>query len=160
MTDASSNTFTTHDGVSLFYRHWPAAEAQTEASRRAIVMFHRGHEHGGRMAHLVEELGLQGFDFFAWDARGHGESPGERGDSPSFAASVRDVQTFIDHIAHTHDIATADMVVLAQSVGAVIISTWVHDYAPQIRPLVLASPAFNVKLYVPFARPGLKLMRA
>ncbi|KIP93854.1 MULTISPECIES: bifunctional alpha/beta hydrolase/class I SAM-dependent methyltransferase [Pseudomonas] len=160
MNEVRSNTFTTHDGVSLFYRHWPAADAQPDTPRRAVVMFHRGHEHGGRMAHLVEELGLQGFDFFAWDARGHGESPGARGDSPSFATSVRDVQTFIDHIASAHGIDTADMVVLAQSVGAVIIATWAHDYAPKIRALVLASPAFKVKLYVPFARPGLKLMRA
>jgi len=160
MTEVRSNTFTTHDGVSLFYRHWPAADVQSNAGRRAIVMFHRGHEHGGRMAHLVEELGLQGFDFFAWDARGHGESPGERGDSPSFATSVRDVQTFIDHIAATYGLDTGDMVVLAQSVGAVVVSTWAHDYAPKIRALVLASPAFKVKLYVPFARPGLKLMRA
>jgi alpha-beta hydrolase superfamily lysophospholipase len=35
----------------------------------------------------------------------------------------------------------------------------VHDYAPRIRALVLASPAFAVKLYVPFARPGLRLMQ-
>ncbi|WP_070884852.1 bifunctional alpha/beta hydrolase/class I SAM-dependent methyltransferase [Pseudomonas argentinensis] len=160
MIEARSSTFTTHDGVSLFYRHWPAADGQPGAARRAIVMFHRGHEHGGRMAHLVDELGLQGFDFFAWDARGHGESPGERGDSPSFATSVRDVQTFIDHIAARYGIDTGDMVVLAQSVGAVVVSTWAHDYAPKIRALVLASPAFKVKLYVPFARPGLKLMRA
>ncbi|YCH21905.1 bifunctional alpha/beta hydrolase/class I SAM-dependent methyltransferase [Pseudomonas sp. D1-3] len=160
MIEARSSTFTTHDGVSLFYRHWPAADGQPGAARRAIVMFHRGHEHGGRMAHLVDELDLQGFDFFAWDARGHGESPGERGDSPSFATSVRDVQTFIDHIAARYGIDTGDMVVLAQSVGAVVVSTWAHDYAPKIRALVLASPAFKVKLYVPFARPGLKLMRA
>lgn len=160
MTEVRSNTFTTHDGVGLFYRHWPAADVQPGATRRAIVMFHRGHEHGGRMAHLVDELGLQGFDFFAWDARGHGESPGARGDSPSFATSVRDVQTFIDHIAARYAIDTGDMVVLAQSVGAVVVSTWAHDYAPKIRALVLASPAFKVKLYVPLARPGLKLMRA
>lgn len=160
MREALSKTFTTHDGVNLFYRHWPATETDAQGPRRAIVMFHRGHEHGGRMAHLVDELQLAGFDFFAWDARGHGESPGERGDSPSFSTSVRDVQTFIDHINAEHGIANEDMVVLAQSVGAVIVSTWAHDYAPKIRALVLASPAFKVKLYVPFARPGLKLMRA
>jgi alpha-beta hydrolase superfamily lysophospholipase len=49
--------------------------------------------------------------------------------------------------------------VLAQSVGAVLVATWAHDYAPKMRALVLASPAFKVKLYVPFARPGLALMR-
>ena len=41
------------------------------------------------------------------------------------------------------------MVVLAHSVGAVIAAAWVHDYAPPIRGLILAAPAFRVKLYVP-----------
>lgn len=159
MRTAQSLHFTTHDGVELHYRHWPA-NRQPGQPRRAVVLFHRGHEHGGRMAHLVDELDLPGHDFFAWDARGHGESPGARGDSPSFACSVRDVQTFIEHIAREHAIDEQDMAVLAQSVGAVLIATWAHDYAPKVRCLVLASPAFKVKLYVPFARPGLKLMRA
>ncbi|MBS0426176.1 MAG: bifunctional alpha/beta hydrolase/class I SAM-dependent methyltransferase [Proteobacteria bacterium] len=147
--------FDTHDGESLFYRHWPA----TGATRRgAIVLFHRGHEHGARMAHLVDELDLPDFDFFAWDARGHGRSPGQRGHSPSFAHSVRDVQTFIEHIGTQHGVAEHDIHVVAQSVGAVLVSTWAHDYAPRVRGLTLASPAFKVKLYVPFARPGLALM--
>lgn len=146
--------FETHDGVSLFYRHWPAASTP----RGAVVMFHRGHEHSGRIAHLADELNLPDFDFFAWDARGHGHSPGVRGYSPSFGTSVRDVQTFVEHIRDTYGIALADMAVLAQSVGAVLVSTWAHDYAPEVRCLVLASPAFKVKLYVPLARLCLALM--
>ncbi|VXC66129.1 bifunctional alpha/beta hydrolase/class I SAM-dependent methyltransferase [Pseudomonas sp. 8O] len=153
------HTFTTHDGVELSYRHWPAT-VPVDGPRQAIVLFHRGHEHGGRMAHLVDELELPHCDFFAWDARGHGLSPGARGDSPSFATNVRDVQTFVEHIGSQHGIAEEDLAVVAQSVGAVIISTWAHDYAPKVRCLVLASPAFKVKLYVPFARPGLKLLHA
>jgi hypothetical protein len=50
------------------------------------------------------------------------------------------------------------MAVIAQSVGAVLAATWAHDYAPRPRCLVLVSPAFKVKLYVPFARTGLKLL--
>ena len=114
----SEHHFETHDGVQLFYRHWPA----TAPRRGAVVMFHRGHEHSGRIAHLADELDLPGFDFFAWDARGHGHSPGARGHSPSFGTSVRDVQTFVDHIRDHHGIAHADMAVLAQSVGAVLVS--------------------------------------
>jgi len=159
MRQAHSSHFTTHDGVELFYRHWPAQREPGQA-KRAVVMFHRGHEHGGRMAHLVDELDLPDHDFFAWDARGHGQSPGTRGDSPGFAHSVRDVQTFIDHIGQQHDIPEPDIAVLAQSVGAVLVATWAHDYAPKVRCLVLASPAFDIKLYVPFARPGLKALRA
>lgn len=148
-------TFRTHDGEDLFYRHWPAT---TGASRGAIVLFHRGHEHGARMAHLVDELDLPDFDFFAWDARGHGRSPGLRGYSPSLADSAHDVQTFVEHIAAAHGIRVQDQYVVAQSVGAVIVSAWAHDYAPPVRGMTLASPAFKVKLYVPFARAGLALM--
>jgi len=156
MRPINESNFRTHDGVDLFYRHWPTT-AQTP--RGAIVMFHRGHEHSGRMAHLADELDLPDFDVFAWDARGHGRSPGDRGHSPSLAHSVRDVQTFVEHITNTYGIAAEDMAVVAQSVGAVLVATWAHDYAPRVRALVLASPAFKVKLYVPFARQGLKLQR-
>ncbi|NVZ14932.1 MULTISPECIES: bifunctional alpha/beta hydrolase/class I SAM-dependent methyltransferase [unclassified Pseudomonas] len=159
MREQQEHTFSTHDGVELFYRHWPATAPAGFAPRKAILLFHRGHEHSGRIAHLVDELNLPEFDFFAWDARGHGQSPGARGDSPSFATSARDVQTFVDHIGATYNIEEENLAVIAQSVGAVIAATWVHDYAPKIRSLVLASPAFKVKLYVPFARPGLALMR-
>lgn len=154
-------SFRTHDDVALFYRHWPATpqpDAAIAPPRKAIVLFHRGHEHSARMVHLVDELGLAQFEFFAWDARGHGRSPGDRGYSPSFGTSVRDVQTFIDHISQQHGIRSEDIAVVAQSVGAVLISTWLHDYAPRIRCAVLASPAFKVKLYVPFARAGLALL--
>jgi alpha-beta hydrolase superfamily lysophospholipase len=146
--------FTTHDGQSLFYRYWPAQSSQR---RGAVVLFHRGHEHSGRMAHLVDELNLPDMAFFAWDARGHGQSPGPRGFSPSFGTSVRDVQTFMDHLQGAHGVAIEDVHVVAQSVGAVLISTWVHDYAPRIRGMSLASPAFKVKLYVPLARTGIRL---
>jgi alpha-beta hydrolase superfamily lysophospholipase len=154
MRSCDESNFTTHDGVELFYRHWPAT---AEKTRGAILLFHRGHEHGARIAHLVDELDLPDFAFYAWDARGHGRSPGERGYSPSFGTSVRDVQSFVDHIRASDGIAVEDMAVVAQSVGAVLVSTWAHDYAPKIRAMVLASPAFSVKLYVPFARQGLAL---
>ena len=62
------------------------AGAVQRPARGAIVLFHRGHEHSGRMAHLVDELDLPDFDFFAWDARGHGRSPGERGFSAEHRA--------------------------------------------------------------------------
>src|SRR4029453_5264962 len=150
-------TFRTHDGVDLFYRHWPALQGANPAGG-AIVLFHRGHEHSGRMAHLVDELNLPDFDFFAWDARGHGRSPGLRGFSPSLGTTVRDIQTFVEHLHDVFDVTPENIFVIAQSVGAVLVSTWVHDYAPKLRGMTLASPAFKVKLYVPFARNGLKLL--
>lgn len=147
-------TFRAFDGTELFYRHWTAPDA-----KGAIVLFHRGHEHSGRMAHLVDELELPGFEFFAWDARGHGRSPGARGHSPSFATSVRDVNDFVAEVSRVSGRDLQEIAVIAQSVGGVLAATWLHDYAPRVRCAVLASPAFKVKLYVPLARPGLALMQ-
>lgn len=155
MRQAQEKQFETHDGVRLFYRYWPA---NPERAQRAIVLFHRGHEHSGRLQHIVDDLELEDFAMFAWDARGHGRSPGERGDSPAFSASVHDVDAFVRHVASEYRIPLENIGVIAQSVGAVLAATWAHDYAPRVRCFVLAAPAFKVKLYVPFARAGLGLL--
>lgn len=146
--------FKTADNTELFYRYRPAKDGRND---KAIMLFHRGHEHSGRMMFVADELGFDDFAYFAWDARGHGNSPGERGDSPSFGTSVSDIQAFMQHIEQEYQIPQENICVIAQSVGAVLVSTWLHDYAPKIRCAVLASPAFKVKLYVPFARQGLAL---
>lgn len=172
-TSNSAHTFSTHDQTELFYQHWASSstsnrkisnnETSTQQTaknyaRKAIIIFHRGHEHSGRVGHLVDELNLPEFDFFAWDARGHGESPGARGDAPSFSACVKDIQYFIEHIKSNYGIEEHNIAVIGQSVGAVLAATWVHDYAPKIRALCLASPAFEIKLYVPLAQPSLKIL--
>ncbi|UVC18348.1 bifunctional alpha/beta hydrolase/class I SAM-dependent methyltransferase [Mesorhizobium onobrychidis] len=150
---AQERTFRTHDGTEIFYRYWPAVG---NPAKGAVVLFHRGHEHGGRMAHLVDELDMPGHAFYAWDARGNGRSAGERGYAPSFAALVRDIDCFVREIGRD-GFGQRDIALIAQSFGAVLAAAWVHDYAPQIRALVLASPAFSVKLYVPFAKQGIAL---
>ena len=151
--------FQTGDETRLFYRYWPALSGP---AKHAIVLFHRGHEHSGRLQHIVDELAMPEYAMFAWDARGHGRSLDKRPNAPlaSIGMLVKDVDTFVQHITATYGIATEDLAVLAQSVGSVLAAAWVHDYAPRIRCMVLASPAFKVKLYVPFALPALKAFYA
>jgi alpha-beta hydrolase superfamily lysophospholipase/SAM-dependent methyltransferase len=151
-------TFASWDGAELFYRAWLPAEGR-QAGDKSLLLFHRGHEHSGRWTETVESLDLRDFAIFAWDQRGHGRSPGERGAAESLAAVIKDAEYFARHIAAEHGYPIAQMSVLAHSVGAVIASAWVHDYAPPIRAMVLGSPAFGVKLYVPFAVPALRLKR-
>jgi len=148
----SAHTMKSWDGAELFYRYWKP----TLPSQKAILLFHRGHEHSGRFQDVVRELGLADFHVFAWDARGHGRSMGQRGYAPNFAAVVKDIDTFARFIAKSYRIEFQNMVVLGHSVGAVAVAAWVHDYAPPVRAMVLATPAFRVKLYVPFALPALR----
>jgi alpha-beta hydrolase superfamily lysophospholipase/SAM-dependent methyltransferase len=149
----SSNTFKSFDGVELFYRSWLPAGA----ARRAVVLLHRGHEHSGRWEQTVHAIAAPDTAYFAWDARGHGRSPGERGYADNFADVIRDLDCFVRHLSRSNHIALSEFGVIAHSVAAVTAAAWVHDYAPPIRAMVLATPAFRVKLYVPLAIPALRL---
>jgi alpha-beta hydrolase superfamily lysophospholipase len=129
-------TFATHDGVDLYYRHRPA----TAERRGGVPLFPRGHEHSGRTAHLVDKLALPGSDFFAWDARGHGRSPGERGHSSRVDTSVRDIRTFVTPIGSTYGIAVGDMAVVGQSVGAVLVAAWQYGRHVTVSLAVRCAP--------------------
>jgi alpha-beta hydrolase superfamily lysophospholipase/SAM-dependent methyltransferase len=148
----SEHHFKTWDAETIFYRTWTPARP----GPKAVLLFHRGHEHSGRLNDLAERLALDDFKIFAWDQRGHGKSPGERGYAQSFSTLTRDVDAFVRHVSETHAIPVENMAVVAYSVGSVLVSAWVHDYAPRLRALVLGTPAFRVKLYVPFAIPLLR----
>ncbi len=149
----AEETFATWDGAELFYRAWVPAEAV----EKALLLFHRGHEHSGRWSEFVEMLGLPDVAIFAWDARGHGRSPGERGSAENFGTMVKDVDAFVRHVSERYGFAFENIIVLAHSVGAVSVAAWVHDYAPPVRAMILATPAFRVRLYVPLAIPSLRM---
>src|SRR6266487_3242049 len=77
--EATEHAMKSLDGAELFYRAW----IPSQATDKAVLLFHRGHEHSGRWQETIDLLGLQDIAVFAWDARGHGRSPGERGAASS-----------------------------------------------------------------------------
>lgn len=149
----TTHTFAADDGAQIVYRHWVAPKP----SGKAMMLFHRGHEHSLRWQATVDALALEDVDVFAWDARGHGDSPGERGGARDIGQVIRDAHDWARHLIATHGTDLSNTIVLAHSVGAVVAAAWVHDYAPPIRGMILATPAFAVKLYVPLAVPALRL---
>ncbi|AMP14539.1 bifunctional alpha/beta hydrolase/class I SAM-dependent methyltransferase [Collimonas pratensis] len=149
--------FDSVDQTRLFYRTWQPKISRPDGVKRALIFLHRGHEHSGRIQPLVEQFGYQEDWAFAWDARGHGHSPGERGDAPSFEILVQDFDAFIRHIHLRHGIQPENILIVANSVGAVIAATWLHDYAPRVRGVIMAAAAFDINLYVPLAKPALRL---
>jgi alpha-beta hydrolase superfamily lysophospholipase len=132
----SEHRFTSWDGSELFYRAWNPVST----SNRAVILFHGGHEHSGRFDDLVERLELDDCSVFAWDARGHGRSPGPRGYADHFQDFVRDADSFLRHVSATYGIAFENMVLLGHSVGR-------------------GSPAFHVKLYAPLVVPALRALQ-
>jgi alpha-beta hydrolase superfamily lysophospholipase len=62
MRSAEERFFAAADGTRLFYRYWPAIGAR---AAQAVILFHRGHEHSGRLQHVVDELDLPAIAMFA-----------------------------------------------------------------------------------------------
>ncbi len=156
MADSTTQTceFETWDGLRLFHRTWPSLKP----ARKAVVLFHGGHEHSGRFHELVERLGREETTYFAWDARGHGRSPGPRGYARSLHDVTHDVDLFLQHLSKSHNLSLSDTVFLGHSVGSLTTVAYVRDYQPKIRGLILGSPALHVRTYVPFDRLLLQLL--
>ena len=149
-----ADTFATHDGVALFYRHWPALAPRAARRDRAVPSRPRALGADGASRRRARPARLRLLRLGC--AR-----PRPLARRARLLAELRHVGARRADVRRPYRRARTDsrprsIAVVAQSVGAVLAATWVHDYAPPIRALVLASPAFKVKLYVPFALPGLR----
>src|SRR5213080_5041878 len=103
----SEHTLTLRDGTELFYRAWLPEMPTT----KALLLFHRGHEHSGRWQETVAALGWGDVAVFAWDQRGHGRSSGERGSAPDLATVIGDVEEWVRHLRTSYGIDLQDTVV-------------------------------------------------
>lgn len=157
------NSFNAYDGTAIFYRYWltkpldKLKRSKSKQDKKQVILLHRGHEHSGRLSALADYFVQAGYQVFAWDARGNGRSGGEKDHADSFTQLARDLDDFAKLVCTTSGIALEDTILVSSSIGALLAATWVHDYAPNIRGMVLATPAFAIRLYVPFAIPSLKL---
>lgn len=158
----TQSTFNSYDGTAMFYRHWQKdktkhqAHADTSKPPKIIVMLHRGHEHSQRLTEMANAFARQDYWVFAWDARGNGRSGGERDHAENFGQLVRDLDEFLKVVKAQTDSRDEQIILIASSLGALIATAYVHDYAPNIRGMILGTPAFAIRLYVPFALPALK----
>ncbi len=156
--------YNAYDGTAIFYRYWltmPIDEIKNaNQPLRQVILLHRGHEHSGRLNELGEQYAQAGYQVFAWDARGNGRSGGIKDHAASVTELERDLEDFVQLVIGQTGIAIEDTLVVASSIGAVLAAAWVHDYAPNIRGMILGTPALSIRLYIPFAFPSLKVARA
>ena len=137
--------FNTFDGNKIFYRVW-----NFEKNKKTLIIIHRGHEHSERLNELAQDEKFLKYNIFAYDLRGHGYT--ETKTSPNAMDYVRDLASFVNHIKNEYQIKEEDIFIVANSIGGVILSAYIHDFAPNIAGMALLAPAFEIKLYIPFAR--------
>ena len=67
--EATERAMTSWDGAELFYRAW----IPCEATDKAVLLFHRGHEHSGRWQETVDYSGLKTSPFSRGTRAGMGD---------------------------------------------------------------------------------------
>ncbi|MEX6493535.1 bifunctional alpha/beta hydrolase/class I SAM-dependent methyltransferase [Fusobacterium animalis] len=137
--------FDTFDGNKIFYRKW-----NFEKNKKTLIIIHRGHEHSERLNILTQDEKFLKYNIFAYDLRGHGYTKIKS--SPNSMDYVRDLDSFVKYIKSEYQIKEEDIFIIANSIGGVILSAYVHDFAPNIAGMALLAPAFEIKLYIPFAK--------
>ena len=82
------------DGCSLYAQCW-----LPEASPRAVIAIVHGiGDHSGRYMNIVNHMVSNQIGVYAYDLRGHGNSPGQRGHIDSWAEYRIDLLNFINSI--------------------------------------------------------------
>lgn len=145
-------SFESFDQKKLFFREWKPAG---RSNGRILILLHRGHEHSGRLEQIANKPEFARYKIFSYDNRGHGHTREKA--TFEFMTLVRDLESFVKFICQREKKKPRDIFIIANSVAAVVASTWAHDYAPDIRGMALVAPAFRIKLYMPFAKALLKL---
>lgn len=136
--------FKSFDNNEIFFREW-----NFQPQQKTIIIIHRGHEHSERLNDIAQSPQFSTYNIFAFDLRGHGHTKTKT--SSIFMDYVRDLDAFSKFLQSDYSININDIFVLANSIGGVVASAWVHDFAPKIAGMALLAPAFRINLIVPLA---------
>lgn len=139
----------TADGLALALHHWaPAAGVPRQGH---VLIVHGLGEHGGRYAAVALALNRAGWAVSAHDQRGHGRSPGARGDLPAPAALCADLAAVFDAVRAQDGQAP---LLLGHSMGGLVAARFVAEaLAP--RPAVWSRPVPALVLSSPALDPGM-----
>ncbi|HEX6737435.1 MAG TPA: alpha/beta hydrolase [Vicinamibacteria bacterium] len=121
-----------------------------ESPRAALLFVHGLAEHRGRYAHVLAHFAGRGYAAYAFDYRGHGQSPGIRVHVDSFGEFADDVAAMQALVAARHP--GLPLALVGHSQGGLIVLHHALRRPQGLLGIVLSSPLLGVE---PASRPGL-----
>ncbi len=126
--------FEGNDGGKRYYRGWTLS-GKTSGT---VVVAHGYAEHGDRFAELAAQLNTAGFDVWAHDHYGHGQSEGKRADVPRFELFIEDTDLFISSIVTAG--SPAPLFLYGHSMGGAIALLYAIQHQERLKGLLLSGP--------------------
>ncbi|MGM0563343.1 MAG: alpha/beta hydrolase [Pseudomonadota bacterium] len=118
-----------------------------EPASALVVIVHGAGEHSGRYRDLAEHFNRQGYSVAAWDSRGHGQSPGQRG----FIRRWRDLRGDLHYflMAARRETPGVPVFLLGHSLGGAITLDYLLHYRNRdVAAYICSAPAIG-KLGIP-----------
>jgi len=126
--------FKTFDGLQLFARSW-----QPEAKPRAVIcLIHGMGEHSGRYTHVADQLTQTGYTLLSFDLRGHGQSQGPRGHTPSYEALLNDINSLLNEA--DKNFPELPRFLYGHSLGGNLVLNYVLHRQPKLKGVIVTDP--------------------
>ena len=120
MIKAAVKTIETTDGLKLKSLHWLVPDPKAH-----IFIVHGLGEHIARYEHVAAFFNREGFSVSGFDLRGHGNSEGPKGYSPSYDQFMKDISTFVKESS----IGEVSKILYGHSMGGNLVLNYILDHA-------------------------------
>ena len=138
------------DGLTMYARRW-----MPEAPPKAVICLLHGHgEHINRYNHVGEAFTRAGYALQGYDLRGHGQSGGPRGHTPSYEHLLNDLHDFLTDARTRYP--GLPVFLYAHSMGGNQIANYALRFPEGLTGVILSSPWLRLA----FASTALKLALA
>lgn len=126
--------FRTHDELELYEQRWlPDSPPQA-----VIALIHGLGEHSGRYRDFATWFVPQDYAVYAFDHRGHGQSPGQRGHINDWAEFREDLRVFLERVQE--QAPDVPLFLVGHSMGALIVLDYALHYPRGLTAVVASGP--------------------
>lgn len=130
----TEGTFTGYGGLELYAQCWrPQGEAKA-----TLAIVHGFGEHSGRYGNVVNWFVPKGYIVCAFDMRGMGRSPGQRGHINNWTELREDTRAFLQW-ARAQD-AKRPLFLLGHSQGGLVVLDYALHYPEELAGVVVSGP--------------------
>ena len=105
------------DQASIFAQSWQDQEQPTKAN---LIITHGHGEHSEWYSRLAQNLVPRGYNIYAWDMLGYGQSPGKRGYVKNFQDHSENLVHFINSLKNQSSFKNKPFFLIGHSMGGMI----------------------------------------
>lgn len=126
------------DGTIRTYYNWKVADT----AKAKLVLAHGYAEHAGRYAEMAAKLTQAGFEVWAMDHYGHGQSEGKRADVEYFRLFAEELHLFINTVvtATQPETGKLPLFLYGHSMGGAISLLYTIEHQSELEGLILSGP--------------------